>query len=441
MPKSLTNEQAYVIGLLTGGGTLVNSTFSIVMPFDKWGADPTTASEISRDLLTKVRKIFSDAYGIDINYSLGNKDRWILAPMGNPNIDNIIDDLTELDLPNLGNLLETADLIGVKKKLRGMKAEHFLTGIFDARASLTESHRRFNDDSPVVSIEIPGSTMNFKFVVQLCAWLTDLGSVTDQILFNHPCQHATSDPSYSGWKKGFKIRFLARSFIASHSFAMKAKAKDATRLAGQQITTEQAPCKKREISANTVAIHDDIHHPALPIEVRSKLFLHYHHICAAMGCPHAPIDNVKRIVRDAQSHISVHPRLRKGTFDEIRNVHADIASTDFPSDNVISQKLRCNNIIKVHLADYPDINVGLAYLLSETLNGKRHIGSMEPILIKNSNVLLDIFEISGADKGPLFIGNVLMNRGIIISCPTGGANAQAVASKVAINGTEIRVRR
>jgi hypothetical protein len=440
MPQSLTNEQAYVIGLLTGGGTLVNSTFSIVMPFDKWGADPATAAEISRDLLTKVRTIFSTAYGIDINYSLGNKDRWILAPMNNPNISKIIDDLTALGLPTLGNLLDEADLVNAKKQLRGMKAEYFLTGIFDARASLTESHRRFNDDSPVVSIEIPGSTMNFKFVVQLCAWLTDLGSVTDQILFNHPCQHATSDPSYSGWKKGFKIRFLAKSFISSHSFAMKAKAKDATRLAGQQITTEQAPCVKREISANTVAIHEDIHHPRLPIEVRGKLFLHYHHICAAMGCPHAPINNVKKIMRDAASHISVHPRLRKGAFDEIKNAHADIASSDFLSASVISQKLRCDNIVKMHLDDYPDVNVALAYLLSDTLNGKRHVGSMEPILRRNSNVILDVFEISGADMGPLFIGNSSLDRAIIISCATGGANAQAVANKVAINGIEIRVR-
>ena len=66
--------------------------------------------------------------------------------------------------------------------------------------------------------------MNFSFVVQMCAWLTDLGSVTDQIEFNHPCQQAASDPTYAGWKKGFKVRFLAKSFISTHSFAMRARA-------------------------------------------------------------------------------------------------------------------------------------------------------------------------------------------------------------------------
>jgi hypothetical protein len=439
MPKKFTSEQAYVLGLLTSGGTIANGTFTIVMPFDKWGADPSTAAAISRDLLTKIRSLFSTAYKVDINYSLGNKNRWVLSPIGNPNIQEILDDLGLLGLPFTGQLLNTADLVLAKQQLRGMRAEHFITGIFDARASLTESHRRFNDDSPVVSIEIPGSTMNFKFVVQLCAWLTDLGSVTDQILFNHPCQHATSDPTYSGWKKGFKIRFLAKSFLAKHSFAIKAKATDAITLASRQQSDEQSACNVRHISANTAAIHDDIKSTDLPTEVRGKLFLHYHHICAAMGCPHAPMSEVQRIMSQASTHVSVYPRLSKGGFSEMRKVHSTLAAASFPASAIIKSSLACENIIRNHLSDYNDLNVALAYLLSDQLNGKRHVGSMKPILEGKALVVLEVREISDVDKAPLFIGNRSLDRGVVVSCPTGFANAAALKSKVKISGIEIRV--
>ena len=436
---ALTNEKAYVLGLLTGGGTIANGTFKIVMPFDKWGADPATASAISHDLLTKVRTIFDTAYGLTVNYTLGNKGRWIIQPIGNPSLTQIVTDLGMLGLPVLDNLLDTADLVSAKANLVGMRAEHFLTGIFDARASLTESHRRFNDDSPVVSIEIPGSTMNFKFVVQLCAWLTDLGSITDQILFNHPCQHATSDPTYPGWKKGFKIRFLAKSFISTHSFAMKAKAADATALAGRQQTEEQTPCIQRQSAPNTVSIHDDIKCQELPTEVRGKLFLHYHHICAAMGCPHAPVAKVIELVKQATSHVCVHPRLSKGGYEEIKVTHTNIATTDFTSGSVNVYKSTCSSIIQ-NYRDYPDIQVALAYLLSSTLNGKRHVGSMRPILDANANIILETRVISGFDRAPLFVGISSSDRGALLSCPTGGANATALESKIFINGIDISVR-
>jgi hypothetical protein len=439
MPKKITIEQAYVLGLITSGGTIANGTFQIVMPFDKWGANPTTAAAISKDLLTKVRALFSTAYKIDINYSLGNKNRWVLSPLGNPNINLILADLSLLGLPTTGQLLNNADLVLAKKTLNGMRAEHFITGIFDARASLTESHRRFNNDSPVVSVEIPGSTMNFKFVVQLCAWLTDLGSVTDQILFNHPSQHASSDPTYKNWKKGFKIRFLAKSFLSKHSFAMKAKASDVITLANQQISHEQLPCSVRHVSANTVSIHDDINDSTLPGEVRGKLFLHYHHICAAMGCPHAPLAEVQRIMGQAATHVSVYPLLSKGGFKESLAVHLKLATSSFPTSLIIKHSLSCENILKNHSLDYTSLNIALAYLLSSNLNGKRHVGSMGPILLDNAHVVLEVREITGVGSAPLFIGNRSLDRGVVVSCPTGSANAIALKSKVNINGIEIRV--
>lgn len=438
---NITNEQAYVLGILTGGGTIANGTFVIVLPFDKWGSDPVNASAISRDLLTKIRKLFSDSYKIDIDYSIGNKGRWSLKPIGNHHIQNILNDLDALFLPTSGILLDSANLIGAKSLLTGMRAENFLAGIFDARASLTESHRRFNSAAPVVSIEIPGSTMNFSFVVQMCAWLTDLGSVTDQIEFNHPCQQAASDPTYAGWKKGFKVRFLAKSFISTHSFAMRAKATEVTSLANTQSAHEQIPCSERKSSANTISIHDDIGCASLPDEVRNKLFLHYHHICAAMSCPYAPISSVMSMVNDAKNHISVFPKLSKGEFAEMEQKHLDLASQFFPSSELIKLRVTCHEILLSYSkSDYPSIEVALAYLLSDTLNGKRSIGPKDAILNANGGVYLKLKSIDSVDRAPLFIGIKSTNRGVLLSSPLGQSNMDALALKVTISGININVR-
>src|SRR5690606_38076882 len=144
----------------------------------------------------------------------------------NSDISSLKDDLEYLGLPIGGFLLSSADLSTAKSKLTGVNTASFLSGIFDTRASLTLTHRRFTDDAPLVSIEIPGCTRNFTLFVQLCSWLTDLGSITDQILYNPPNQLSASDPYYKNWKKGFKIRFLVRSFLAQYSFALQAKSID-----------------------------------------------------------------------------------------------------------------------------------------------------------------------------------------------------------------------
>src|SRR5690606_26617431 len=129
------------------------------------------------------------SYNFSITYEIGN-GKWLIRPIDNSDISVLKEDLKFLGLPIGGFLLSSVDLSVAKTKLSGVNVESFLSGIFDTRASLTLSHRRFTDDAPVVSVEIPGSTRNFKFVVQLCSWLTDLGSITDQILYNHPNQHA-----------------------------------------------------------------------------------------------------------------------------------------------------------------------------------------------------------------------------------------------------------
>ena len=208
----INHNKAYILGLLVGNGTVSKDTFLIKLPFRKWGMQPEKMNKIATDILTKICDKFQKNYNFPVSYEIGNS-QWIIKPIGNPDISELITDLSELGLPQSGFLLDNVSLFVAKKKLKGVNIENFLSGIFDTRASLTKSHRRFTNEAPIVSLEIPGSTKNFDFVVSLCSWLNELGTTTDQILFNHPCQHSASDPTYKGWKKGFKIRFLVKSFL------------------------------------------------------------------------------------------------------------------------------------------------------------------------------------------------------------------------------------
>ncbi|MEI7812971.1 MAG: hypothetical protein WCJ01_11210 [Ignavibacteria bacterium] len=191
--NEINHIKAHLLGLLVGGGKVDKDTFVIDLPFNKWGMNPIRMNIIATDILTKICQNFNNSYSFNVTYEIGN-NKWLIKPIDRADISPLIKDLELLSLPTAGFLLSNVDLTIAKAHLSGISIESFLSGIFDARASLTPSHRRFNDNAPVVSIEIPGSTKNFKFIVQLCSWLTDLGSITDQILYNHPNQHSGSDP-------------------------------------------------------------------------------------------------------------------------------------------------------------------------------------------------------------------------------------------------------
>ncbi len=439
MKCALTEEQSYVLGLLVGGGTLSSTAFSITLPLDKWGANPHNMRIIASDILTKMQNTFTKAYGIKVNYELLNKGNWRVHPEGPYDLSAIVSDLKYLRLPTTGQLIDEADLSYAKSVLSGLKAEKFLSGIFDARASLTKSHRRFFDEAPVVSIEVPGSTQNFKFVVQLCCWLTDMQSVTDQILFNHPNQHSASDPTYTSWRKGFKIRFLAKSFITKHCFNMKAKAISAIKLVARQNVKQQPPCEVRNCRAGTISIHKEIGSPDLPYEVRNKIFLHYHHICAAMSCPHAPYDNVREMVCDSFQHISVLPLLSKGNYDEMDVLHKDIMLKYFSDYERYKVKMKCSVFLERYEDFYSESRTGIAYLFSEKLKGKRHLGPQEKIIKNSLNDYMDLKMIPGTDYAPIFLGTPLNNRGIIISSVKGFANQKLLREMIKIKGIDIDV--
>ena len=429
--NNINHIKAYLLGLLVGGGKIDKDVFVIDLPFKKWGMEPKRMNIIAADILTKICQNFNNTYSFYVTYEIGN-NKWLIKPIDGADISPLIEDLEFLKLPTGGFLLSTVDLTFAKTQLTGISVESFLSGIFYTRASLTLSHRRFNDDAPVVSVEITGSTKNFKFVVQLCSWLTDLGSITDQILYNHPNQHSGSDPNYTGWKKGFKIRFLVKSFLAQHSFALQAKSIDVTKIQKQQKKEEQPPCYLRKLKqVSPVSVHSQQNSDELPDEVRNKIFFHYHHFCAVLGCPHAPVEEIAKLVKQKNALINFFPRLSKGTKDELTETITNIQLTSFPSKEISRYKYIVKNIIKNDsFKTFSGLDQGIAYLFALELNGKRHIGSMAEIIENSLNNEVHILSIGNDFDSPILIINELNSRAFICSSVGNKLNQELIKKHI-----------
>ncbi|HTN09134.1 hypothetical protein [Agriterribacter sp.] len=438
---NINHIKAYLLGLLVGGGKVDTNTFVIDLPFKKWGMAPMRMNIIATDILTNIRQRFSTTYNFDVTYEIGNS-RWLITPIAGADISPLVKDLQDLNLPIGGFLLSTVDLSIAKTKLAGISVESFLSGIFDTRASLTLSHRRFTDEAPVVSVEIPGSTKNFKFVVQLCSWLTDLGSITDQILYNHPNQHAASDPDYKGWKKGFKIRFLVKSFLAQHSFALQAKSIDVTTIEKKQKKEEQIPCYLRKLrKPSPITVHGDQNSLELPIEVRNKIFFHYHHFCAVLNCPHAPKKEIEELIKQKNSLINFFPRLSKGSKKELQKIFEKIQSTYFPAEEISQQKIKISKLLEDEtFVDFAGLDQGIAYLFATSLSGKRHIGSMSKILNQCTENIVLVSTIGSGFNSPLLVVNTSNQRAFICSSVSNKLNQEMIKRKITVKGLNVNIQ-
>lgn len=438
--NNLNHTKAYILGLLVGGGKIDKYAFIIDFPFKKWGMDTNRMPVIAVDILTRICNYFNTEYKFNVTYEIGNS-KWLIKPIDGSDFSEIIEDLNYLGLPTGGFLLAKADLTKAKTILKDIQVESFLSGIFDARASLTLSHRRFTDDAPVVSIEIPGSTKNFLFVVQLCSWLTELGSVTDQILYNHPNQHSSSDPNYKGWKKGFKIRFLVKSFLTKHSFALQAKAIDVTTIKKTQNKDEQTPCYLRKLrKPSAVSVHVDQNSMELPIEVRNKLFFHYHHFCALLNCPYAPVDEIKKLVKNANEYITFFPRLTKDDYHILDTQFDSIKEIYFPESTRYEFNMKVGHAIENEkLNNFIGIDQGIAYLFAAELKGKRHTGSMDEILKLNKQKLITIYSYEENFDSPILVKNSNNDRAFICSSIDNSLNQKIIKQKIKINGLAVSI--
>ena len=443
-------EKAYVLGLLVAGGEFSDSKFSILFPFDQWATDPRRQNEISTHILTKMRQTFKNAYGVDIEFSLGAKNKWTLTPIGSmekiaQGISAIRNDLTKLGLPDQGIILESVDLSKVRNELSDAAGIRFIAGICDVRASLTKSHRHRVDTTPIVSIEVPARTKNFAFIVQLCSWMTSIGVATDQILYNHPSLQSADDPYYASWRKGFKIRIRADSFVKKLSFAISTKGFDAQRLALSADVAKQEPCLTRKVKAGHRSIHSELFSEDLPDSVRGQVFLHYHHICAALGCPFAPMGEIQSMVNEYEQYISVFPLLSKGEIESTKQTYDELVKEFFSTSRISNFTMSAELVIdKFSDSAYIELKNGLAFLLAPELKGKRPLGRQESNLELADEVVLDVVQIDSHEldkNAPIFISNSVNNRAIIVSSIQGQANIDALKSVVRVQGISIRVKK
>lgn len=154
------------------------------------------------------------------------------------------------------------------------------------------------------------------------------------------------------------------------------------------------PCEERRIRTPSVAcVHQEEDSPLLPELIRGGHYLHNRHVCAVLGCPHAPYREVEKLLDKAEYCINPFPVLVKGPEEEICRI--------VKMDPIMKNRSYCS--VEMKVADlysrpesallygdgkesgYPlnKILLGVTYLIAaETgqLNGSRPKGSKNQII-------------------------------------------------------------
>jgi len=125
----------------------------------------------------------------------------------------------------------------------------------------------------------------------------------------------------------------------------------------------------------------------------------------------------------------------------MRKRFSNLVAVHYSSGQILSYSDTCQNVrTKLSTDGYSDGDSGLAYLVTKSLNGKRHIGSKNTILETNKKVMLEVVQVDRLQGSPLFVGNRVNERGVLLSSPLGYANQQALINKIVVNGIDIDVR-
>jgi len=292
----MQKEMAYFLGLLVGGGKISNNQISVEFPYKDWSLKNF---QISVDwynnsvttIAPMIKRILNSQ--VDVRYVPGSTPRFYI------NIDNVptilYNTLTQYGIRPMGELRRHAAIQQLMNSIDNICKKSFIQGLADVIGSVRASHRRHSSISPTISFEIYGENWDLPF--QLCQTLHDLGVPVNQILWHHPNMHAGSSPS-AYWKKGHKVRIKAGDY-AKIGFGMECKIKGLENL----LTVEQqrrgsishdglCPDRRYSCSRCRKVRHRDEQSTELPPSVRGH-FIHFTHICRALGCPHAPKDWLK----------------------------------------------------------------------------------------------------------------------------------------------------
>lgn len=267
---------------------------------------------------------------------------------------------------NIGQIVP--DLVDDNLKRR------FVAGLADTIGSMAKSQRRFTAEHQILSFEIKG--YNFQFVCDLCKLLYSINCIPDQVNWNHPNIHCTSDPYYEQWNKGFKLRILLDQYASFGAFAFRTKAEtlNANRQLQHQTHTAEI-CEDRDFHVTPSTVHPAENDTRLPENIRGGHYIHFRHFCTVMGCEHAPYDKVCQCFNNLGELVNPFPILCKDTntrIDEIIQSDTLLASRNYEVNNVSVSHLL--NIYK----DNPDeliyeISNNSGYPISQVLQAVSYV--------------------------------------------------------------------
>lgn len=311
----MTTDECYLIGLLVGGGTIINDKLQIVFPYKNWGdlnANPGRAGNIAKDLVCISIPLLRTIYNLEVYYKTGRNWRII----SNNISEKLKGDLRKLKLPLEGELRSLADVSTLLKYLDNEeKKRYFIAGLIDTVGSFAKSHRRFTEDFQIVSIEFKGRNFGLvKSIVELCS---DLGFVPDQILWNHPNQHSGKNRYYCLWKKGFKVRICLDDYLVSGVFMFGSKKESAEENKKIQNGSNTATNKSLRIEGRTV-LHIDQNSLWLPPYIRGLHFIHFYHLCKFFGLILPVKIDIEEALNSYEKYICPFTILSKGSTDEIK---------------------------------------------------------------------------------------------------------------------------
>lgn len=286
----MQKDTAYFWGILIGGGKLSPTQIHIEFPYKTW---PHDNFEISpkwfSDSVTKLVPLIKNFLNTNASprYVPGNTPRFYIEIDSAPVI--LYEMLRNYGINSLGELRTHASIEKLVKDMDQECKKSFISGFADVVGSCRASQRHRTLQTTIVSFEIVGT--NWKLPYELCQVLHSLGVPVNQILWNHPNMHAGSTPT-AYWKKGHKVRVKAGDFseigygLECKQDGLKHLLKLETESRGFISKGELCPNRRYQINGKKV-YHEDELSKDIPEEVRGH-FIHYTHICRALGCPYAP---------------------------------------------------------------------------------------------------------------------------------------------------------
>jgi hypothetical protein len=375
----MNTDKAYLFGLIIGGGVWGNAedVFRIKLPYKQWGSyeqNPKRASEISRDIMVFLSPLFKNIYSINVSFATLPSGNWSILCEGD--LSELKADLALYDIECEGELRKNVSIDKIVTELIDDNLKRrFIAGLADTIGSTNPNHRRFTDEVQILSFELNG--FNFSFVCDICRLLYSVNCLPDQILWNHPNSHCTKNSYDNKWCKGFKLRIQLDQYEDFGAFAFKTKAESSKEnLKRQQHTHDAIPCPEREVRVTPSCVHPAENDERLPDNIRKGHFIHNRHVCAVLGCEHAPYKKIKDLFSKAGDLIIPFPILCKDLSDRIEEIiETDplLANRDYSILNIAVKSLYDRFQVNRYSLLYGDTDEGSGYPIAEIVQGIAYV--------------------------------------------------------------------